>query len=158
MHPMIQAGYIEPEENLGVLLVEFFELYGKSLFYDRVGISVLGSGSYYDKERDKDWKVPGKPYLLSIEDPHSPSNDVAKSSFNIGIVRQAFNHAFDLLSSLFIQWIDFEKQAESEALRSKGALSTIDLSSYSILSAILRVDEACLHHRLYIEHLGEHEL
>lgn len=35
--------------NLGVLLIEFFELYGLHFNYERVGLSVRGGGSYFEK-------------------------------------------------------------------------------------------------------------
>ena len=37
--------------NLGVLLIEFFELYGKKFNYDSVGIRLVGSGCYFNKEQ-----------------------------------------------------------------------------------------------------------
>ena len=37
--------------NLGVLLIEFFELYGKKFNYDNVGIRLVGNGSYFNKEK-----------------------------------------------------------------------------------------------------------
>lgn len=49
LHPKIQSGEIKQEENLGILLIEFFELYGKRFQYDTVGISVRGKGSYFRK-------------------------------------------------------------------------------------------------------------
>ncbi len=39
-HPQIQSGAIKQEDNLGVLLMEFFELYGKKWRYETVGIDV----------------------------------------------------------------------------------------------------------------------
>lgn len=38
LHPRIQSGEIRQEQNLGVLLIQFFELYGKRFNYDGVGI------------------------------------------------------------------------------------------------------------------------
>jgi non-canonical poly(A) RNA polymerase PAPD5/7 len=35
--------------NLGVLLMEYFELYGKNFNYARVGISVRDGGYYFPK-------------------------------------------------------------------------------------------------------------
>ena len=49
MHPFVQAKWIIPEENLGVLLMDFLELYGKNFSTDRVGISLLDDGKYFDK-------------------------------------------------------------------------------------------------------------
>ena len=39
-----------------------------------------------------------RPFLLSIKDPNDLSNDVAKSSFGILLVREAFAYAFYTLS------------------------------------------------------------
>ena len=49
LHPKIQQGEIVPERNLGTLLMEFLELYGKNFGYDECGISVRGLGGYYNK-------------------------------------------------------------------------------------------------------------
>lgn len=54
--------------NLGVLLVEFFELYGNYFNYDETGISLRDGGSYFSKRR-RGWYVHERPYLLSLEDP-----------------------------------------------------------------------------------------
>jgi DNA polymerase sigma len=48
MHPLIQSGVIRAKDNLGVLLIEFFELYGRQMNYDHVGIGVnLQRGAWY---------------------------------------------------------------------------------------------------------------
>jgi non-canonical poly(A) RNA polymerase PAPD5/7 len=48
MHPLIQAGVIKARDNLGVLLIEFFELYGRQMNYDEVGMGVdLERGAWY---------------------------------------------------------------------------------------------------------------
>jgi DNA polymerase sigma len=49
MHPKVASGQIEPMENLGVLLLDFFQLYGLNFNLDVVGIKVANHGSYYDK-------------------------------------------------------------------------------------------------------------
>ena len=71
MHPKIRRGEIDPSRNLGVLVMEFFELYGCYFNYDDVGISVRDGGSYFNKTQRgwSDYKSPG---LLSIEDPGDP--------------------------------------------------------------------------------------
>ncbi|KAG0303016.1 hypothetical protein BGZ98_007058 [Dissophora globulifera] len=50
-HPAIESGMIDPGENLGVLLIEFFELYGRCFNYKNVGLTVAGYGSYFDKAK-----------------------------------------------------------------------------------------------------------
>jgi len=74
MHPKIRRGEINPSKNLGVLMMEFFELYGCYFNYQEVGISIRDGGSYFFKAR-RGWQDPNRPHLLSIEDP----NDVCAS-------------------------------------------------------------------------------
>jgi DNA polymerase sigma len=42
--------------NLGVLLIEFFELYGINFNYEMAGISIRGTGSYFSKD-ERSWFV-----------------------------------------------------------------------------------------------------
>lgn len=62
-------------DNMGTLLLEFLELYGKHFNFEEVGICVSGGGSYYSKSR-RGWLRPNQPYLLSIEDPADPSESM----------------------------------------------------------------------------------
>jgi non-canonical poly(A) RNA polymerase PAPD5/7 len=68
MHPKIRRGEIDAERNLGVLVMEFFELYGCYFNYEQVGISLRGGGTYFSK-RSRGWQNDYKKSLLSIEDP-----------------------------------------------------------------------------------------
>lgn len=68
MHPKIRRGEIDVEKNLGVLVMDFFELYGCHFNYDEVGISVRDGGTYFNK-RMRGWYDPTKRSSLSIEDP-----------------------------------------------------------------------------------------
>ncbi|RUS11123.1 hypothetical protein BC937DRAFT_87961, partial [Endogone sp. FLAS-F59071] len=49
VHPKVVSGEIKAEHNLGVLLIEFFELYGKLFNYENVGIRIDNAGGYYPK-------------------------------------------------------------------------------------------------------------
>ncbi|PLW17420.1 hypothetical protein PCANC_14647 [Puccinia coronata f. sp. avenae] len=98
LHPKIQRGDVDPNKNLGVLLLEFFELYGKNFNFDQTGISVRRGGYYFSKAH-RGWQRERQPYLLSIEDPADESNDIAGGSHNILSVRTVFSGAFDLLSA-----------------------------------------------------------
>lgn len=42
--PLVAAHF-----NLGTLLLDFFKLYGRSLNYRNVGVSVRGSGMFFNK-------------------------------------------------------------------------------------------------------------
>jgi hypothetical protein len=73
MHPKIRLGEIDPSENLGVLLIEFFEFYGQYFNYFDCGICILNGGSYYRKAQ-RGWTDLRQPYLMSMEDPTDPSS------------------------------------------------------------------------------------
>ncbi|GAA6048821.1 hypothetical protein JCM3770_003638 [Rhodotorula araucariae] len=98
LHPKIQTALVNPNRNLGLLFIEFLELYGKHFNYDQAGITLRGRGGYFNKH-DKGWYRPGQPYLLSIEDPNDPQNDVSGGSHAILRVRQTLAGGFDVLSA-----------------------------------------------------------
>ncbi|KAI7844721.1 hypothetical protein COHA_001808 [Chlorella ohadii] len=62
----------ELEGSLGVLLVDFFRLYGRAL----------------------NNQEPERPFLYAVEDPNDPSNDLGRNSYNISRVRMAFDWAY----------------------------------------------------------------
>lgn len=72
LHPRIDAR--SNDNNLGVLLIEFFELYGKQFNYMRTGIRVKDGGSYVPKEDIfKQFNNGFRASILCIEDPLNPS-------------------------------------------------------------------------------------
>jgi non-canonical poly(A) RNA polymerase PAPD5/7 len=71
LHPKIRRGEIDPEKNLGVLVMEFFELYGCHFNYDEVGISIRDGGTYFSK-RLRGWYDSNRRDCLSVEDPVDP--------------------------------------------------------------------------------------
>jgi non-canonical poly(A) RNA polymerase PAPD5/7 len=81
MHPKIRRGEIDPDRNLGVLVMEFFELYGCCFNYDEVGISVRAGGTYFSK-RQRGWFDFAKRGLLSIEDPADPCECIPERSWS----------------------------------------------------------------------------
>eukprot|EP00618_Florenciella_parvula_P040271 CAMPEP_0119537248 /NCGR_PEP_ID=MMETSP1344-20130328/49962_1 /TAXON_ID=236787 /ORGANISM="Florenciella parvula, Strain CCMP2471" /LENGTH=133 /DNA_ID=CAMNT_0007579679 /DNA_START=130 /DNA_END=528 /DNA_ORIENTATION=- len=87
---------IAPNDNLGGLLLDFFDLYGRKFNYTTTGISVMGGGSYFRKS-DRGWLNHGRPQLLAVENPQSPEFDVGKNAFNIVTIRRAFEHGYHVL-------------------------------------------------------------
>ena len=88
--------------NLGSLLLEFFELYGMDFNYVTTGISVRFDGYYFPKGsrgRRDDFYHHGKPLSLAIEDPLNPTNDITCGSFRIGMIQRSFETAFRILLS-----------------------------------------------------------
>jgi len=105
MHPQIQVNNIDPMDNLGVLLIEFFELYGLCFNYSRVGLTVRDSGSYFEKRDIPTNNRPsfgrsgqGQELLLTCIDPNDPSNDTAKGSYSLRKIREVFVGAYGALT------------------------------------------------------------
>lgn len=141
MHPLVQAKQIKPEENYGVLLLEFLELYGKNFAYETVGISLRNGGFYFDKLQ-RGWCASER-LLLCVEDPQNDTNDVAKSSYALSNVRHAFEHAFNTLTCIAV---DIEmRQRRDRAFQMP--------DDASVLSAILHFPEEVLQHRAFVRSL-----
>lgn len=100
MHPRIITNEIDPVENLGVLLIDFFELYGKNFGYDDVAVSMTdGIPSYLNKYDWRDIHPMRNPFSLAIQDPGDKTNNISRGSFNIRDIKKAFAGAFDLLTN-----------------------------------------------------------
>ncbi|OTF69502.1 PAP-associated domain-containing protein 5-like protein [Euroglyphus maynei] len=128
LHPRIEARL--PDANLGVLLIEFFELFGRYFNYYRVGIRVKDGGNFVPKsEIQKNMDSNYRPSILCIEDPLNPSNDIGKNSYGALMVKQAFEYAFTTLH-----------QAVSP-------LSTTVDQTKSILGRIVRVTDEVIDYR-----------
>lgn len=91
MHPKVASGQIDPMQNLGVLLLDFFQLYGVNFNLDYVGINVKGTGSYYDKSHVvcRNGRA-----VFSITDPQDSHNDIGMKSYNSGNVIRSFKYAY----------------------------------------------------------------
>uniref|UniRef100_A0A672FTT0 Terminal nucleotidyltransferase 4A n=1 Tax=Salarias fasciatus TaxID=181472 RepID=A0A672FTT0_SALFA len=97
LHPRIDAR--NPSENLGVLLIEFFELYGRHFNYLKTGIRIKNGGAYIAKEEIMKAMTNGhRPSMLCIEDPLLPGNDVGRGSYGAMHVKQVFDYAYTVLS------------------------------------------------------------
>ncbi|XP_028255784.1 terminal nucleotidyltransferase 4A isoform X2 [Parambassis ranga] len=97
LHPRIDAR--NPSENLGVLLIEFFELYGRYFNYLKTGIRIKNGGAYIAKEEIMKSMTNGyRPSMLCIEDPLLPGNDVGRGSYGAMHVKQVFDYAYTVLS------------------------------------------------------------
>jgi len=75
--------------NLGVLLLEFFELYGLRFNYAQIQISIAEGGRYAPRINDSP---------LCIPDPLEPCSDLGYGSYSIRVVKRAFQYAYRVLS------------------------------------------------------------
>ena len=102
LHPRYRYHRERAEDNLGTALVEFLKLYGDDLNLDRVGISTLRGGSYFDKHQvgtQRKWKDMNAHSRICLEDPHNPSRDIGGASYMFQNIRRFFSYAFKVLQT-----------------------------------------------------------
>nr|XP_014294346.1 non-canonical poly(A) RNA polymerase PAPD5-like isoform X1 [Halyomorpha halys] len=99
LHPRPDVNCVDA--NLGVLLIEFFELYGRKFNYIVTAIRTKKGGTYISKqELAKDMKDGHRSSVLCIEDPLTPGNDIGRGSYGALHVRQAFEYAYITLTQV----------------------------------------------------------
>ncbi|KAH9484478.1 Poly(A) RNA polymerase cid14 [Psilocybe cubensis] len=150
MHPKIRRGEIDPEKNLGVLVMEFFELYGNHFNYDEVGISLRDGGTYFNK-RQRGWHAEYKRNMLSIEDPADPSNDISSGSYNFHKVRTAFSGCHGILTSTaYMRAGILSSRHKGRSVPLRGHYEPEDLS---ILSTVMGITQETINHRRLVQEL-----
>lgn len=122
--------------NLGILLLEFLELYGRKFNYMKTGISIKNGGRYMPKEELQREMVDGhRPSLLCIEDPLTPGNDIGRSSYGALQVKQAFEYAYIVL--------------DQAVARVNAFLN--DCNQNSILGRVIRVTDEVIDYRKWVK-------
>lgn len=91
------------EVNMGLLLLNFLQLYGQEFNYMKTALRIHSGGAYVCKEEMLAQMSRPSNSMLCIEDPLQPGNDIGRCSHNILFVRQAFEHALVTLCSVFIR-------------------------------------------------------
>ncbi|PIK43335.1 putative non-canonical poly(A) RNA polymerase PAPD5 [Apostichopus japonicus] len=121
-----------PRTNqLWLLLIEFFELYGVNFNYFKTGITVENGGSYFPKE-DASFMT-DRFSLLCLKDPLNNGVDLGRNSFGFMEVRKAFHYAYQVLTQAVVPHIDQES------------------NGHSILGRIIRVTDEVMDHRLWVQ-------
>lgn len=123
--------------NLGVLLIEFFELYGRKFNYFKAAIRVKNGGCYVSKDEiQKEMNDGHRPSLLCIEDPLTAGNDIGRSSYGALQVKSAFDYGYIVL-----------QQAVTPALDN----FILDCNKHSILGRIVRITDNVLQYRRWVK-------
>eukprot|EP00116_Pleurobrachia_bachei_P006548 sb/3466810/ len=130
--PRRRRGRLE-EENLGVLLIEFFEFYGIRFNYNNTGIRIADGGSFFNKSENAEMRGS----MLCIEDPFQPGNDIARASYSMFIVKEAFKLAYTWLKRAVIA-------------PSKPSEQVFPLTD-SILGTLVKVDKVIVEYRHWIK-------
>ena len=118
------------DANLGVLLIEFFELYGRNFNYSIVGIKVDGTGRYFNKK-----ELGMDDSVLCVIDPADHTNNVGRGCFGMWDVKRAFEHAYVTLTRVLLN-------SGSKELHN---------SNKTTLSLIVSVPEDVNDHRQWVE-------
>lgn len=90
-------------DNLGILLLEFFKLYGKKFNYFTTAISTIGNGSYFRKPESTSSRHSDNPqsHVPFIVDPVDPANNVTRSATQMDLIRSEFAESYRVLKRLF---------------------------------------------------------
>ncbi|KAL6453522.1 TRF5 Poly(A) RNA polymerase protein 1 [Candida maltosa Xu316] len=101
LHPKLSTSSMDPLQNLGVLLIEFFELYGRNFSFDNLLLSL--DRDTEEPRYEKKSKFPtlcggrGGSFTIVIQDPSDPHNNITRSSYNLSDLKKAFGGAYQLL-------------------------------------------------------------
>jgi DNA polymerase sigma len=149
LHPKLQSGEIVAQDNLGVLLIEFFELYGNHFNYGTVGIAVSQNDSWYFDKSHKGFYYPSAPQKLAIQDPNDPGiptntdNDVSRGSYAIRQVRSEFGRAYRTLAAMI------GSAYENGGIRQDRGKK--DNLMITILGSIITISPKVIEHREFLE-------
>ena len=96
MHRRVEAS--DPNANLGVLLIEFFELYGIQFNYSMLGIRIRDNGAYLLKNVLRRQMQSASSSILCLEDPVCLTNELARGSYSVPSIQFAYESAFVVLN------------------------------------------------------------
>lgn len=100
LHPRISTGSMLILDNLGSLLIEFFELYGRNFAYDNLILAIDDISDlpkYLLKRKHPLLNTARNSFAITIQDPSDPSNNITRSSYNLRDLKKAFGGAYQLL-------------------------------------------------------------
>lgn len=137
MHPQYIANN---DTNLGILLLEFLEFYGRKFDYANFGIRIKNGGKHLPRHV---FRCPlvymNRPSLLCIESPFVAGLNVARLTYRLPEIRHAFDDAFVTLLS---------------ALAGYKSSDGNNCAKNSILGRIVRVSNQSIEYRKWIQSKG----
>ncbi|KAI9887969.1 MAG: hypothetical protein M1823_000226 [Watsoniomyces obsoletus] len=124
--PQVQSGSMIPEEHLGEILMEFFDLYGHRFNIANTGIRLDPPG-YFEKSLSAQLPYHVKSDRISIEDPNRADNDLSVGTTNIRGVMKLFGRAYDDMHRQMLELRD----ADLEERKGESILWTILRGNYT---------------------------
>lgn len=122
----------DDEVNLGELLLDFFELYGRKFDYEKFGITVQNGGAYLNRDV---MPCDGDRQLFCIEDLVNPGLNACSMTYRGPDIKQAFNDAYTTLSA---------------AISSSQQDASNDCANNSILGHIVHVSDDLITFRMWV--------
>ncbi|KAM0674234.1 hypothetical protein GVAV_002308 [Gurleya vavrai] len=89
LHPIIQQNFINPNKNLGVFFMDFFQFYGCDFQYETVTISVKDA-CYFKKSISN--------AIISLEDPVDIKHDVGDNCIQMYSIKEVFQHDYRIMN------------------------------------------------------------
>jgi len=96
---LYRSNFKNGQSNLGGLLLNFLDLYGRIFNYFQTGIYTTNGGGYFEKFERFPFE-PSRPGHLCIQDPLDANNELGRNSYNIIHIRECFRRAYQTL----IRW------------------------------------------------------
>jgi non-canonical poly(A) RNA polymerase PAPD5/7 len=150
--PSVASGQLDPSQNLGIILLEFLDLYGNRFNTSRVGIRVDDSRpSYFPREELH--VMPMRPklqdeILLVIQDPNNADNNISRSSYLIKTVFACFAEAYTALTK---QMATLDKM-DFKARKGRSLLGLIIGGNYTKIE-----EQRKLLRKIYVDRVGKEE-
>lgn len=98
LHPLIQNDQINIEENIGTIMMDFFQFYGLEFPFEKATISVL----------EKRYK-PNRDSQINIEDPCNVENNVAAGCSSLSMIREIFSFSYKIMAAAFADKVPTNK-------------------------------------------------
>lgn len=157
LHPRQTECFMD-NPNLGVLLMEFLELYGRKFNYMKTGISVKQERYLPKEELQKDMVDGHRPSLLCIEDPLTPGNDIGRSSYGALQVKKAFMYAYTVLTPVVLEVLDHTVTGHNNHNHNNyhNNMYSNSNSQTSILGRIVRVTDDVIEYRIWVRETFGH--
>lgn len=164
-HPKIRHAEFDPLDNLGILFIELFELYGRNFNWETTGISIVHGGRYIDKRTSHLGQLsnqtgrnkPNNRISFCIEDPQNSTNDIAKGTWDTAYILEVFSKAYrKLIRNIGERKNEFNwREAKSAFDHGKKPMHPdwldeedhFDPNRMSLLAGVVGFDEASLEHR-----------
>lgn len=113
LHPLVQTKSLDPEKNVGILFMDFFQYFGFD-YSAKAKISIVNRRYLQKTNFD---------IIYSIEDPTNLTHDVGSLCTNADVILELFTHSYRLMSlimkkriyddqSLLSIWLNINKAEE----------------------------------------------